>query len=207
MRSSSKPRLPFARERTSLSRVSMRLRGTCARSARPRAFGGSPGSSIGPMSWRDTAPGSPRMRSAVRCSFPMGTPSSAGRWTTARRYVVWEDPHPKPDVPLRPGRRPARARGGLVHHAIRTIGGAAHLRRTHNADRCDHAMRSLKRAMRWDEEVYGLEYDLDVFMIVAVDDFNMGAMGEQGPQHLQLRIRGSPARIPRPTPTSRRSRR
>jgi aminopeptidase N len=47
-------------------------------------------------------------------------------------------------------------------------------------DKCDHAMASLKHAMRWDEEVYGREYDLDIFMIVAVDDFNMGAMENKG---------------------------
>jgi len=45
-----------------------------------------------------------------------------------------------------------------------------------NIDRCDFAMASLKRAMKWDEERFGLEYDLDLFNIVAVDDFNMGAM-------------------------------
>lgn len=49
-----------------------------------------------------------------------------------------------------------------------------------NEDKCDHAMTSLKKAMRWDEEVYGCEYDLDVFMIVAVSDFNMGAMENKG---------------------------
>ncbi|MGV6806820.1 MAG: aminopeptidase N [bacterium] len=47
-------------------------------------------------------------------------------------------------------------------------------------DKCDHAITSLKNAMRWDEEVYGREYDLDIFMIVAVDDFNMGAMENKG---------------------------
>ena len=45
-----------------------------------------------------------------------------------------------------------------------------------NIDRCDFAMASLKRAMKWDEDTFGLEYDLDLFNIVAVDDFNMGAM-------------------------------
>ncbi|MBS3800593.1 MAG: aminopeptidase N, partial [Thioalkalivibrio sp.] len=50
----------------------------------------------------------------------------------------------------------------------------------HNADRCDHALASLKRAMRYDEEAFGREYDLDVYMIVAVDDFNMGAMENKG---------------------------
>ena len=47
-------------------------------------------------------------------------------------------------------------------------------------DQCGHAMESLKHAMRWDEEVYGREYDLDVFMIVAVGDFNFGAMENKG---------------------------
>ena len=47
-------------------------------------------------------------------------------------------------------------------------------------DKCAHAMASLKTAMRWDEEVFGLEYDLDVFNIVAVSDFNMGAMENKG---------------------------
>ena len=46
----------------------------------------------------------------------------------------------------------------------------------HNADKTEFAMRSLKAAMKWDEERYGLEYDLDLFNVVAVDDFNMGAM-------------------------------
>ena len=47
-------------------------------------------------------------------------------------------------------------------------------------DKCEHAMASLKNAMKWDEDVYGREYDLDIFMIVAVDDFNMGAMENKG---------------------------
>jgi aminopeptidase N len=49
-----------------------------------------------------------------------------------------------------------------------------------NVDKCQHAMDSLKKSMRWDEEVYGREYDLDIFMIVAVNDFNMGAMENKG---------------------------
>jgi aminopeptidase N len=49
-----------------------------------------------------------------------------------------------------------------------------------NIDKCQHAMTSLKKSMRWDEEVYGREYDLDIFMIVAVNDFNMGAMENKG---------------------------
>ncbi|MFK8068785.1 MAG: aminopeptidase N [Gammaproteobacteria bacterium] len=50
----------------------------------------------------------------------------------------------------------------------------------HNADKTSHAMESLKKAMKWDEDTFGLEYDLDIYMIVAVDDFNMGAMENKG---------------------------
>jgi len=49
-----------------------------------------------------------------------------------------------------------------------------------NEHKCDHALESLKRSMAWDEQVYGREYDLDLFMIVAVDHFNMGAMENKG---------------------------
>ncbi|MCO5141555.1 MAG: aminopeptidase N [Oligoflexia bacterium] len=49
-----------------------------------------------------------------------------------------------------------------------------------NEDRAGHAMESLKKSMKWDEEVYGLEYDLDIFMIVGVNDFNFGAMENKG---------------------------
>ncbi|VAW56552.1 Membrane alanine aminopeptidase N [hydrothermal vent metagenome] len=50
----------------------------------------------------------------------------------------------------------------------------------HNIQKCWHAMRSLKKSMRWDEQTFGREYDLDTYMIVAVDDFNMGAMENKG---------------------------
>lgn len=50
----------------------------------------------------------------------------------------------------------------------------------HDLDKCDHAMQSLKNAMHWDEQVYGREYDLDLYMIVAVGHFNMGAMENKG---------------------------
>jgi aminopeptidase N len=49
-----------------------------------------------------------------------------------------------------------------------------------NIDKCDHAMASLKHAMAWDERCYGREYDLDIYMVVAVNDFNMGAMENKG---------------------------
>ena len=97
-----------------------------------------------------------------------------------RRYVVWEDPYPKPSYLF------ALVAGRLecVEDTFTTRSGRAVTLRIyvqpHNIDRCGHAMRSLQRAMRWDEEVYGLEYDLDTFMVVAVDDFNMGAMENKG---------------------------
>ena len=97
-----------------------------------------------------------------------------------RRYVVWEDPFPKPSYLF------ALVAGCLecVEDTFTTRSGREVALRIHvephNLDKCAHAMRSLKRAMRWDEDVYGLEYDLDTFMIVAVDDFNMGAMENKG---------------------------
>ncbi len=65
--------------------------------------------------------------------------------------------------------RPRRARGRLEIWV-----------EPQNIEKCEHALRSLQRAMKWDEEVFGLEYDLDIYMIVAVDDFNMGAMENKG---------------------------
>ena len=109
-----------------------------------------------------------------------GNAVERGTLDDGRRFVVWEDPHPKPTYlfALVAGRL-ERVEDSFTTRSGREV--ALHIYvEPHNADRCDHAMRSLKRAMRWDEEVYGLEYDLDVFMIVAVDDFNMGAMENKG---------------------------
>ena len=109
-----------------------------------------------------------------------GNDVERGTLDDGRQFVVWEDPYPKPSYLF------ALVAGRLacVEDTFTTRSGRAVALRIfvepHNADRCDHAMRSLRRAMRWDEDVYGLEYDLDVFMIVAVDDFNMGAMENKG---------------------------
>ena len=118
-----------------------------------------------------------------RC-FPVmlsnGNDVERGALDDGRRYVVWEDPFPKPSYLF------ALVAGRLecVEDTFTTRSGRAVALRihvqAHNLDKCAHAMRSLKRAMRWDEDVYGLEYDLDTFMIVAVDDFNMGAMENKG---------------------------
>ena len=109
-----------------------------------------------------------------------GNDVDRGALDDGRRYVVWEDPFPKPSYLF------ALVAGRLecVEDSFTTRSGREVALRiyveAHNLDRCGHAMRSLKHAMRWDEDVYGLEYDLDIFMIVAVDDFNMGAMENKG---------------------------
>ena len=109
-----------------------------------------------------------------------GNDIARGDLDDGRHYVVWEDPHPKPAYlfALVAGRL-ACVDDTFTTGSGREVALRIHVQ-PHNADRCGHAMRSLKRAMRWDEDVYGLEYDLDTFMIVAVDDFNMGAMENKG---------------------------
>jgi len=93
-----------------------------------------------------------------------------------RHFARWEDPFPKPSYLF------ALVAGKLVCLEDRFTtksGRIVTLRiwvREPDLDRTGHAMTSLKKAMKWDEEVYGLEYDLDIFNVVAVDDFNMGAM-------------------------------
>jgi len=99
---------------------------------------------------------------------------------TARHFAVWHDPFPKPSYLF------ALVGGRLacVEDTFRTMSGRDVALRIFvepgKEDRCHWAMDSLKRAMRWDEERFGREYDLDVFMIVAVSDFNMGAMENKG---------------------------
>ncbi len=89
---------------------------------------------------------------------------------------VWRDPFPKPAYLF------ALVAGRLsrVSDSFTTASGrevALHIYvEEKDLDKCQHAMQSLKNAMRWDEDVYGREYDLELFNIVAVDDFNMGAM-------------------------------
>jgi aminopeptidase N len=96
--------------------------------------------------------------------------------TQGRKRVVWHDPHPKPAYLF------ALVAGNLeyIEDQFVTFGGREVTLRifveSKDLGKCDHAMSSLKHSMRWDEDVYGREYDLDIFNIVAVDDFNMGAM-------------------------------
>ncbi|CAK0744181.1 Aminopeptidase N [Gammaproteobacteria bacterium] len=109
-----------------------------------------------------------------------GNPASSGELSDGRHYARWVDPFPKPSYlfALVAGDLTC-IRGSHVTPSGREV--ALHLYVQHqNRDQCAHALASLKKAMRWDEEVYGREYDLDVYQIVAVDDFNMGAMENKG---------------------------
>src|ERR1700719_40094 len=99
---------------------------------------------------------------------------------TSRHFAVWHDPFPKPSYLF------ALVGGKLacVEDRFRTMSGREVTLRIYvepgKESRCTYAMDSLKRAMRWDETAFGREYDLDIFMIVAVSDFNMGAMENKG---------------------------
>lgn len=97
-----------------------------------------------------------------------------------RHYATWHDPFKKPAYLF------ALVAGDLAHiedSFITCSNREVALKifvEPKDLDKCDHAMTSLKNSMRWDEEIYGREYDLNIFMIVAVDDFNMGAMENKG---------------------------
>ncbi|MEF9899710.1 MAG: aminopeptidase N [Pseudomonas sp.] len=109
-----------------------------------------------------------------------GNPVGSGPQDDGRHWATWEDPFMKPAYLF------ALVAGDLwcVEDTFtRQSGRDVTLRiyvEPENIDKCQHAMTSLKKSMRWDEEVYGREYDLDIFMIVAVNDFNMGAMENKG---------------------------
>ena len=109
-----------------------------------------------------------------------GNPVERGELDDGRHFVVWNDPFKKPSYLF------ALVAGTLscVEDSFKTLSGREIALQIFveekDLNKCDHAMRSLKNAMRWDEEKYGREYDLDIFMIVAVDDFNMGAMENKG---------------------------
>ena len=101
---------------------------------------------------------------------------ASGPLEGGRHRTTWHDPFPKPAYLF------ALVAGDLAHieDSFTTCGGRDVALRIYveekDIGKCDHAMLSLQKSMRWDEEAYGREYDLDIFNIVAVDDFNMGAM-------------------------------
>ncbi|MBL8568698.1 MAG: aminopeptidase N [Phreatobacter sp.] len=109
-----------------------------------------------------------------------GNLMEAGDLPGGRHFAVWHDPHPKPSYLF------ALVGGKLAHVAdsfVTRSGNKVELGiyvEPGKEDRCAYAMDALKRSMRWDEEAFGCEYDLDVFNIVAVGDFNMGAMENKG---------------------------
>lgn len=97
-----------------------------------------------------------------------------------QHWVTWEDPFSKPCYLF------ALVAGQLecLEDSFTTLSGRKVglqiFVEQHDIDKCAHAMQSLKNAMDWDEQVYGREYDLDLYMIVAVSHFNMGAMENKG---------------------------
>ena len=109
-----------------------------------------------------------------------GNNIASGELDNNRHWVKWHDPFPKPSYLF------ALVAGDLLHKQDTFITRSNRevtlqiFVEAVNIDKCDHALVSLKKSMKWDEEVYGREYDLDIFMIVAVNDFNMGAMENKG---------------------------
>ncbi|MBI3150249.1 MAG: aminopeptidase N [Betaproteobacteria bacterium] len=121
---------------------------------------------------------------ADRARFPVllanGNRVAQGELPEGRHFATWHDPFPKPSYLF------ALVAGDLavLEDSFTTRSGrriALQIYSTPaNLERCHHAMDSLRRAMRWDEERFALEYDLDTFMIFCADDFNMGAMENKG---------------------------
>ena len=121
---------------------------------------------------------------ADKAQYPVllsnGNPIERGELDGGRHFVTWHDPFKKPAYLF------ALVAGTLscVDDSFTTLSGRQVALQIFveekDLDKCAHAMLSLKHSMRWDEQAYGREYDLDIFMIVAVDDFNMGAMENKG---------------------------
>jgi aminopeptidase N len=121
---------------------------------------------------------------AERAAYPLllsnGNRVAEGELEDGRHYATFEDPFPKPSYLF------ALVAGQLqaLHDTFVTASGRAVQLYIHTEPayvaQCGHAMAALKKAMAWDERVYGREYDLDVYHVVAVDDFNMGAMENKG---------------------------
>jgi len=121
---------------------------------------------------------------ADKAAYPVllsnGNPIAHGDSEGGRHWAEWEDPFPKPSYlfalvagdlhPLSDRYTTASGRDVTLNIYVRK----------EDLDKCDHAMRALKNSMKWDEDVFGLEYDLDLYNIVAVSDFNMGAMENKG---------------------------
>ena len=109
-----------------------------------------------------------------------GNPIARGDLEGGKHFVTWEDPFKKPCYLY------ALVAGdlGVIKDTYTTKSGRKVALEIYcdkgNENKCHHAMESLKKSMKWDEDRFGLEYDLDIYMIVAVDAFNMGAMENKG---------------------------
>ncbi|QRN41386.1 MAG: aminopeptidase N [Neisseriaceae bacterium] len=109
-----------------------------------------------------------------------GNPIRFGETENNRHWITWHDPYKKPSYLF------ALVAGQLAHKEdvyITRSGRNVRIKfycRQKDIEKTDFAIESLKRAMQWDEDRFNLEYDLDIFMVVAVDDFNMGAMENKG---------------------------
>ncbi len=118
--------------------------------------------------------------SADKARFPVllcnGNLIDQGELEGGRRFAVWDDPFLKPTYLF----AIVAGRLSCLEDQFRTMDGRdvtlRFFARGDDIDKCGHAMQSLKNSMKWDERVYGRIYDLDLFNVVAVDDFNMGAM-------------------------------
>ena len=109
-----------------------------------------------------------------------GNPVGSGDEAGGRHWAKWQDPFPKPCYLF----AVVAAKLDLLSDSYRTLSGrdvklAIYVEHG-KLDQCEHAMSALKKAMQWDEQTFGLECDLDQYMIVAVGDFNMGAMENKG---------------------------
>ncbi|MGB0468243.1 MAG: aminopeptidase N [Pontibacterium sp.] len=121
---------------------------------------------------------------ADKAAYPVllsnGNPVEQGETDTGRHWVTWQDPFPKPAYLF------ALVAGDLeyIEDSFTTMSDRdvklLIYAEKKDLDKLQYAMTSLKNAMQWDEQVYGREYDLDIYMIVAVDFFNMGAMENKG---------------------------
>ena len=121
---------------------------------------------------------------ADKTKFPIllsnGNKKECIDFMNSRHGTTWFDPHPKPSYLF------ALVAGdlGVVNDEYKTASGIEVELNIYcdkgNESKCSHAMKSLKESMLWDEEKYGREYDLEIYNIVAVDSFNMGAMENKG---------------------------
>ncbi len=109
-----------------------------------------------------------------------GNPINREELDNGTHSITWQDPFPKPSYLFA---LVAGKLGCVEDRFVTSSGRSVSLQiyvEEKDLGKCEHAMNSLKKSMRWDETTYGREYDLDIFMIVAVDDFNMGAMENKG---------------------------